>query len=195
MRLTEEVINDIIAKYNALGQVSKSFMTKYRAMQTAITTYEALKSAANQDTTISTTISFLNLSNPNGTVINNGISVAYTAAGNNADFGINAQGTSNGTEPAVLTVNGLYDSIKSLTFVWTTNLSGGTTATITIKDGTTTKTYTSNKIVSTSSKTTVSTETFSLDGLGLDLSKPLTITIKNNSTKIVRIKSITFNVE
>lgn len=199
----EDTINDILTKYDALGQVSKSFFKKYRAMMEAKNELDRLKSYSSQDKTISTEISFKNLSNTTGNVVNNGVSVDYVASGNNADFGIYAQGTAQGTNPAVLTVSGLYSNIKSLTFNWTTNHSAekkdgvvvvpaGATATVTITDGTTTRTYTSTDIINTTSKTNVSTFTIGLSEF--DLSKVLTITVKNNVKSSVRIKTMVFNV-
>ena len=188
----EETVNDILAKYDSLGQVSKSFFKKYRKMTEAAKQIEILKSAASQDTSISTTISFKNLSNTTGSVVNNGITVAYVASGNHADFGIYAQGTSQGTKPATLTVNGGYANIKKVIFSLTTNNKSGTTADITITDGTKTVTASAQAVTYTTSKTTVSTIT--VDVTSLDLTKTITITVKNNSSSSVRIKDVTFSI-
>ena len=186
----EEVIKNALDMYDKLGDVSKSFFKKYRILTTKAKELESLKSQASQDKTKSTTISFLNLANKDGIVVNNGVSVDYTSPSYNASYGINAQGTSQGTKPAVLNVTGLYTSIKNLKFIWNTNHKGDTTAEITVTDGSNTIKFTSSNILYSSTEDS----TYTLSLAGLDLTKKITITIKNNSSNSVRIKSVTFEV-
>ena len=172
------------------SNVSKSFFKKYRLLMSMKDELERLESQANQDTSVATLISFVGASNTTGTVVNNGISLSYVAAGNNATYGIFAQGTSQGTNPARLTVTGGYSGIINVKFTWSTNLSGGTTADVTISDGTNKVTATSDQIPNSTTKTS----SFTVDVSTLDFTKTITITVKNNGKSSVRIKEITFEV-
>ncbi|MBQ9448658.1 MAG: endonuclease [Acholeplasmatales bacterium] len=128
---SKDLLESVNAYYAELGPVTKSFVSNYHKLLEANETYKQLEEANNQDTTVSTTFSFLGLSNKNGSASSNGVSIEFTSPAFHYDHGIYSQINKNGVlSPAEISVDGLYSTVKSINFKWNNNNIAGDFATV-----------------------------------------------------------------
>lgn len=178
-------IEEAESLYNALDNVSKSFVSEYDILQQAIFDYQTLSSVNNQDKTISTTVEFASIAANSGSVTVNGIQTDWKSPISVSNKGLYAS-PSQGQGPIVLTVSNLYDTIQVIELSLTSNkeASKAGNATIVISDDRNSVTSTTEKLIKNQ------TYTQRIDVTSLDLSKELTITITSSfsSTILSQIK-------
>ena len=175
-----EALETAEASYDSLDSESKSFVSEYDTLVNAIDMLAAYQSAANQDTTVSTTFALTGLSSNTGTLVENGISIDYEASLAQTK-GLYSQTTKSIT----MSVSNLYSTIQSVTISYKSNKNTPSSV-ITITDGTNTV----SKTVTCS--TTENSVTLALSTL--DLTKDVTITITNETGNSVIIPQIVFNI-
>lgn len=178
-------IEEAESLYNALDNVSKSFVSEYNVLQQAIFDYQTLASVSNQDKTISTTLEFAPIAANSGSATVNGIQIDWKAPNSVQDKGLYASSASN-QGPITLTTSNLYETIQVIELSLTSNkeASKAGTATIVISDGTNSVTVTTEKLI----KNQTCTQRININTL--DLSKQITITITSSfsSTILSQIK-------
>lgn len=176
-------IEEAESLYNALDNISKSFVSEYDILEQAIFDYQTLSSLSNQDKTISTTVEFAPIAANSGSVTLNGIQTDWACPYSYEGKGVYAQKDNCIT----LNVKNLYDSIQVFEFLLTSNKTvskGAGTATIVISDGINQVTQNTETLIQKNDYT------YRLDVTSLDLSKEITITITSSfsSTILSQIK-------
>ena len=178
---SNNAINIARTSFEALDDVSKSFIKNYDVLVQKEEEYKKISTV--QDTSINTTISFLNLKGEKtGTLTVNKIELKYTTTGSTPSdtYGIYSQSSKNIT----LEIKDLYE-IKNVIFSFDSN-KDSITGTVTITDGTNTV---SNNFTALKNKLSDGI----LDVSTLDYSKTWTITISSGTSW--RIRNITFSIE
>ena len=172
-------------------------MTKYRLLNESLTEYERLLSEQNQNTNISTEISFIGVSTKTGTITNNGISVDFNAPNNNAKYGVYSGRNKNNGDQSLLNLvaSNLYDSIVSISvYADNNNYNGTFSVTVTDKNG---KSVTSDDFTTKKGSVKLSG---TINISSLDLSGNLTVVVRDTTDtssgnpSSTRVSKIVFNV-
>ncbi len=178
---SKDTIDAAKAAYDALDNISKSFVSNYYRVVAAIERERRISTV--QDVNTNTTFSFLTLKgNKTGNLFENGIDLDYETTASNAPsdkYGIYSQNN----KPVTLKAKGLYTNIKNVVLSMDVSGKDAISGTVTVTDGT-------NSI--TESFNVNSLDNFKVDISTLDLTKEITITTSSGSSW--RIRSITFSL-
>ncbi|MCR5564281.1 MAG: endonuclease [Gammaproteobacteria bacterium] len=174
----KDQLEAIRTEYNALGQVTKSFVDKYSVFMTKEAEYNRLVEINNVDKTVSTSFDFTSATGTSGSYHSNSIDLSW-ASDTTASTGLGVTIDKNGNKkPCTITSSNLYDTIVGIKISWgANNCAGNGTITVTDKNGTSisaTLNYPKKTTAKPSADVYVNIST-------LDFSGPLTIVINNNT--------------
>ncbi len=192
-----DLFEEIWSDYNNLGSVTKSFVTNYHILNDKYNEYVLLTEKDNQDTTTSTSFSFVGLTYKSGSMNSNGVEIEYSAGSFHANHGIYAQIDKNGNKNNItIDVDNLYDTIKYIKFTWNDNNYSGDFATVVVTNNLgESKTFESLKVNKATSNpnTLYNSNIVSIDISELSSYDGLNITIINNSTSTSSLRL--YNIE
>ena len=174
----KDQLEAIRTEYNALGQVTKSFVDKYSVFMAKEAEYYRLVEINNVDKTIPTSFDFTSATGSSGLYHSNSIDLSW-ASDTTASTGLGVNIDKNGNQkPCTITVSNLYDTIVGIKISWGANNSAGNgTITVTDKNG---KSVTATLNYPKKTNAKPSADVY-VDISTLDYSGPLTIVINNNS--------------